>query len=755
MGLVGEHSLTLVGIVSAIVLISSFTASILLENHEISFSVDENSIMNDIEEISSMGPRVTGSDEENLTAEYISNRFAEVGLENIKIEELQITGAWFVDADPDEHQILMHAQLEQGVQNIPGLPDSTAGTARVEIDSTGDLYHGEKFTFLGYSGSAHKHDNMLTDMGNGSENIFQDTGDLTDLALLINYDNQRSLAEIYKDSIDQNAAMVMIYTEGVETPPFRTVTVQEDGKTVPFPEAYNGQYSDMLIPYIYVSESVAVMFHDFIDRASEDSTLFASLDGFWEGYNVGTRTVKIVTGELQGTGDKEIMIGAHHDSVYNSPGAVDNALGVAQLIEIASQLSEIKLDATVKFATWGGEELGVLGSQAYIDSNINEINDLDLYINIDSTNLDPLVGLSTLGIDSSDQKIGNSVNKIKNKVLEEGWRNYSAYVNQDVNLGNSDHRSFNNIGINTLGFYGWEYSQYHRSTDTSDIVNKQGLGLTTEIILHLVFKEGGGKIEDKPIVEIQGLEGESESWVFPFTIALMAGLATGIGGLIVAFINEITKELMAFMLGMAAGVMLLISIFDLWLGQAMEFGFIQITMSFILGAILILIINSIIRKDEEEEVSEERKLYLSGIFTAIALGIHNFPEGLAIGVAVLESAQYGLVLMIAIGLHNIPEGIAVAAPIKAGGGSKLKAVLIALATGLTEPLGALFALLVLGSFLTPTMVGLSLAFVGGIMAIVSFRELIPQALAQNRKQYMIVGMLFGAALMQLSLLLLE
>ena len=449
------------------------------------------------------------------------------------------------------------------------------------------------------------------------------------------------------------------------------------------------------------------------------------------------------------------MIGAHHDSVYNSPGAVDNALGVAQLIEIASQLSEIKLDATVKFATWGGEELGVLGSQAYIDSNINEINDLDLYINIDSTNLDPSVGLSTLGIDSSDQKIGNSVNKIKNKVLEEGWRNYSAYVNQDVNLGNSDHRSFNNIGINTLGFYGWEYSQYHRSTDTSDIVNKQGLGLTTEIILHLVFKEGGGKIEDKPIVEIQGLEGESESWVFPFTIALMAGLATGIGGLIVAFINEITKELMAFMLGMAAGVMLLISIFDLWLGQAMEFGFIQITMSFILGAILILIINSIIRKDEEEEVSEERKLYLSGIFTAIALGIHNFPEGLAIGVAVLESAQYGLVLMIAIGLHNIPEGIAVAAPIKAGGGSKLKAVLIALATGLTEPLGALFALLVLGSFLTPTMVGLSLAFVGGIMAIVSFRELIPQALAQNRKQYMIVGMLFGAALMQLSLLLLE
>ena len=175
----------------------------------------------------------------------------------------------------------------------------------------------------------------------------------------------------------------------------------------------------------------------------------------------------------------------------------------------------------------------------------------------------------------------------------------------------------------------------------------------------------------------------------------------------------------------------------------------------LLGAGLILVINSLIKKDDEGDVSEKRKLYLSGIFTAIALGIHNFPEGLAIGVAVLESAQYGVVLMIAIGLHNIPEGIAVAAPIKEGGGSKWKAGLIALATGMTEPIGALFALLVLGSFLTPLMVGLSLAFVGGIMAIVSFKELIPQAMAQNRNQYMIVGMLFGAAIMQLSLFLLE
>ena len=124
------------------------------------------------------------------------------------------------------------------------------------------------------------------------------------------------------------------------------------------------------------------------------------------------------------------------------------------------------------------------------------------------------------------------------------------------------------------------------------------------------------------------------------------------------------------------------------------------------------------------------------------------------GVAVLESAQYGVVLMAAIALHNIPEGIAVAAPIQAGGGGRLKATLIAMATGFTEPLGALFALLILGPILTPFMVGCSLAFVGGIMTVVAYKELIPQAWQQDQPRHMVVGAVFGAAVMQVSLLLL-
>lgn len=753
MGYISDHSLSIVGVLSTLVLLSSFSVGLLLEEDDISFSINEDSIMNDVEEISSLGPRVTGSDEEFKAAQYISERFSDIGLVDIKIEEYQVTGTWFVDAEPEDHQILMHGQLEQGAQNIPGIPDGSAGTARVEIDSTGDLYHGDKFTFLGYSGATHKHDNILTDLGRGTMNDFNSAGDLTDLAVIINYDNQRSLADIYKNSIDQNAAIVMIYSEGIENPPFRTVTVNENGLNVPFPDAYGGQYSDLLIPFIYISESTALLFQDFIERASGDSTIYPILDGFWEGSNVGSRTARIVSGEIPGLGDGEIIIGAHHDSSYISPGAANNAVGVAQLIEIATRLNELNMDSTVKFMTWGGGELGSLGSQEFLEENPEISEDVDLFINLDSTNLNPELGVSILSIDASDDVISRAVKSAKNKVMASGWESYTVSITETAGDKGGDHHSFISAGIRSVGLYGKEPPEYNTQSDLLEIVNPEGLALATEIILQLVAKEGKHN-PHSPIIKVESLEGQSETWFFPFTIALMAGLSTGIGGLIVMAFKEISREIMAFTLGMAAGVMLLISIFDLWLERALEFGFFWISVTFISGAVMIVFLNRLLGKNDDEIDTEQQRLYQSGIFTAIALGIHNFPEGLAVGVAVLESAQYGLVLMVAIALHNIPEGIAVAAPIQAGGGGRLKATLIAMATGLTEPLGALFALLVLGSVLTPFMVGISLAFVGGIMAVVSFTELIPQAIAQKRNRHMMTGMVFGAALMQVSLLLL-
>ena len=140
MGVIPENGLTIVGVISAIVLVSSLTLGFVLHDEEqLSFSIDDDSIMNDVTQISSLGPRVAGSAEESLATTYISDRFTEIGLSNVQIEEYQVTGAWFVDAEPEDHQILMHAQLEQGAQNVPGLPDGSAGTGTEVSESSTDI----------------------------------------------------------------------------------------------------------------------------------------------------------------------------------------------------------------------------------------------------------------------------------------------------------------------------------------------------------------------------------------------------------------------------------------------------------------------------------------------------------------------------------------------------------------------------------------------------------------------------------------
>ena len=108
MGVISENGLTIVGIISGIVLLSSLTLGFVLHDDEqLSFSIDDDSIMNDINAISSMGPRVAGSAEETMATTYIMDRFTQIGLSNVQIEEFQVTGAWFVDAEPEDHQILM------------------------------------------------------------------------------------------------------------------------------------------------------------------------------------------------------------------------------------------------------------------------------------------------------------------------------------------------------------------------------------------------------------------------------------------------------------------------------------------------------------------------------------------------------------------------------------------------------------------------------------------------------------------------
>ncbi len=143
-----------------------------------------------------------------------------------------------------------------------------------------------------------------------------------------------------------------------------------------------------------------------------------------------------------------------------------------------------------------------------------------------------------------------------------------------------------------------------------------------------------------------------------------------------------------------------------------------------------------------------------GLFTALALAIHNFPEGMATFIAALSNPVTGISIAIAIAIHNIPEGIAVAVPVFYATGSRKKAFKLSLLSGLAEPLGALAGFLILYRFLSDTMFGLVFAFVAGIMVYISLDELLPAAKEYGDHHMAIYGLVVGMAVMALSILLL-
>lgn len=151
-----------------------------------------------------------------------------------------------------------------------------------------------------------------------------------------------------------------------------------------------------------------------------------------------------------------------------------------------------------------------------------------------------------------------------------------------------------------------------------------------------------------------------------------------------------------------------------------------------------------------------------GLFTALAIGIHNFPEGLATFLAALENPHLGIAIAIAIALHNIPEGISVSVPIFYATGDRKRAFMYSLLSGLAEPVGAGVAYLVLLFFaggndavVPPELMGILFGGVAGIMVYISLYELLPTSRAYGKGHDSLLGLVAGMAVMALSLLLMR
>lgn len=232
-------------------------------------------------------------------------------------------------------------------------------------------------------------------------------------------------------------------------------------------------------------------------------------------------------------------------------------------------------------------------------------------------------------------------------------------------------------------------------------------------------------------------------------LSLLAGLATGLGGLIVISMKKVSKKGLGFGLGLSSGIMVIIGVRDLF-GKSIELSNYYLAVaSFMAGALFILAIDYLVPHEfifkEHGIRSKERSgLMAAGIIMALGITIHNIPEGMIVGAGYAVMPAFGIVLAIAIALHNIPEGVAVAVPLCASGCRKGKVFWITLASGLAEPLGAVAAVAFL-SFI-PGLLPILLGFAGGVMTYLTMDELIPTAQKYGSPHAIGFGLMAGLAL---------
>ncbi len=249
----------------------------------------------------------------------------------------------------------------------------------------------------------------------------------------------------------------------------------------------------------------------------------------------------------------------------------------------------------------------------------------------------------------------------------------------------------------------------------------------------------------------------------------LAGLSTAVGGFLGIIIKRPGARFLGFALGFSAGVMIHISFVEL-LPEAMEdfeavlggrqSAFAIAHLVLFAGMICYFFIDLLVphefgpQKDHPEGAGDS-SLHRTGVLTAMGIGIHNFPEGMATFVATLADPRLGLAIAVAIAIHNIPEGVAVAVPMYSATGSRARAFLWSLMAGLTEPVGALVAgLLLLPVIEHSSVMPITFALIAGIMIAISLDELVPSARSYGSEHAPIIGAIAGMAVMALSLLLL-
>ncbi|RCX14812.1 ZIP family zinc transporter [Anaerobacterium chartisolvens] len=267
---------------------------------------------------------------------------------------------------------------------------------------------------------------------------------------------------------------------------------------------------------------------------------------------------------------------------------------------------------------------------------------------------------------------------------------------------------------------------------------------------------------------------DTSNLLMAFGLTLIAGLCTGIGSLLAFFAKKTNTRFLSVALGFSAGVMIYVSMIEIFVKAKDSLvealgktgGSWATVAAFFGGIFLIALIDRLVpsgenphemRKVEDMGKSQPEagngRLMRMGLFTAMAIAIHNFPEGLATFTSAMKDPSLGIAIAAAIAIHNIPEGIAVSIPIYYATGDKKKAFKLSFLSGLSEPVGAIIGYLILATFFNDVVFGVLFASVAGIMVFISLDELLPTAREYGEAHLSIYGLIAGMMVMAVSLLL--
>ncbi|MBZ6392044.1 MAG: zinc transporter ZupT [Pantoea dispersa] len=247
----------------------------------------------------------------------------------------------------------------------------------------------------------------------------------------------------------------------------------------------------------------------------------------------------------------------------------------------------------------------------------------------------------------------------------------------------------------------------------------------------------------------------------PLLLTILAGGATFVGAIFGVLGQKPSNRVLAFALGFAAGIMLLISLTEMLpaalhaegMSPVLGYGM------FMLGLLGYFAMDRLLPHQHPQDLMAVNRrptnLKRTAILLTLGISLHNFPEGIATFVTASSDMELGLGIALAVAIHNIPEGLAVAGPMYAATGSKAKALFWACLSGMAEILGGIIAFLLLGPAVSPVMIAAIMAAVAGIMVALSVDELMPLAREIDPHNNPSYGVLCGMTVMGLSLTLLQ